>query len=78
MHDDVKTVIKFLYLGDRINSGRGCETAVTSGTRTGLKKFRDCQNLYCGKTFHLKITESVYKGRVRTAMLYGSETWCLG
>ena len=30
LHDDVKTVTKFSYLGDRINSGDGCEAAVTS------------------------------------------------
>ena len=30
------------------------------------------------KTFSLKIKGSVYKSSVRSAMFYGSETWCLG
>ena len=33
LHDDEKTVKEFSYLGERINSGDGCEAAVTSRTR---------------------------------------------
>ena len=32
LHDDVETVTDFLYLGNRINSGRGHKAAVTSRT----------------------------------------------
>ena len=33
--DDVETVTDFSYLSDRLNSGCGCEEAVTSRTRLG-------------------------------------------
>ena len=45
MHGDVETVTEFAYLGDRINSGGGCEATVTSRTIIGWRKFRECKNL---------------------------------
>ena len=54
-----------------------CMTAVTSRTRLGWVKYRDCQDLRCRKIFPLKIKGSVHKSCVRTAMLHGSKTWCL-
>ena len=48
LHDDVETVTEFSYLGDRINSGGGCEVAETSGNRIGRAKFRECQDLLLG------------------------------
>ena len=53
LHHDVETVTDFLYLGDRINSGGGCEAAVTSRTRLEWVIFRDCQDLLCRKHFFL-------------------------
>ena len=74
LHDDVKTVIEFSYLGDRISSGGGCVAAVTSRTRLGWVKFRECQDLLCGKKFPLRIKGIGYKSCVRSTMLHGSET----
>ena len=37
---DVEKVTDLSYLGDGINSGGGCEAAVTSITRTGWVTFR--------------------------------------
>ena len=45
LHDDVETVTEFSYVGDRINSGGGCEAVVTSRTRTGWAKFREFHDL---------------------------------
>ena len=73
----METVRDFSYLGDRINSGGGCEAAVTSRTRLGWAKFKECHDLLCWKKFPLKIKAIVYKGCVRSAMLSGSEIWCL-
>ena len=39
--DEVKTVKRFCYLGDRLNTSGGCETAVTSRVRIGWIKFRE-------------------------------------
>ena len=40
-------------------------------------KFRECGELLLGRTFSLKMKGMVYRSCVRSAMLYGSETWCL-
>ena len=77
--DEVQTVGGFCHLGDRLNAKGGCETAVTTGVRLGCGdvKFRECGELLHGKRFSLKMKGRVYRTCVRSAMLYGSETWCL-
>ena len=40
-------------------------------------KFRECRKILKGKRFSLKMKGKVYKSCVRSAMLYGSEAWCL-
>ena len=67
----------FCYLGDRVNAGSGCEGAVTARARIGWVKFRECEELLNSKRFSLKLKGMVYRSCVRSAMLYGSETWCL-
>ena len=65
LHDEVETVTEFSYLGDRINSGGGCEAAITSRTRIGWAKIRECQDLLCLKKFPLKIRGIGNKRSVR-------------
>ena len=74
--EEVETVRGFCYLGDRVNAGGGCEAAVTARARIGWVKFRECGQLLNSKRFSLKLKGMVYWS-VRSAMLYGSETWCL-
>ena len=73
----METVSKFSYLGDRLNATGGCETAVTARSKIGWVKFRICSEILKGRRFSLKIKGKVYKSCVRSAMLYGSEAWCL-
>ena len=40
MCDEVETVKRFCYLGNRLNASGGCEATVTARTRVGGKKFR--------------------------------------
>ena len=75
--DEVETVKGFCYLGDRLNASGGCETAVTARVRIGWMKFRECGELLLGRRFSLKMKGMVYGSCVRSAMLHGSETWCL-
>ena len=75
--EEVETVKGFCYLGDRVNASGGCEAAVTARARFGWVKFRECGELLHGKRFSLKTKGRVYRSCVRSAMLYGSETWCL-
>ena len=64
---EVETVKRFCYLGDRLNASGGCETAVTSGVEELLRERR----------FSLRMKGMIYRSCVRSAMLYGNETWCL-
>ena len=67
----------FCYLGDRLNAGGGCETAVTSRVRIGLLEFRECGELLRGRRFSLRMKGMVYQSCVKSAVLCGSETWWL-
>ena len=73
----METVKSFCYLGDRLNASGGSEAAVTARTRIGWLKFRECGEVLYGRRFSLKIKGRVYQSCVRSAILYGSETWCL-
>ena len=75
--DEVETVKGFCYLGHRLNASGGCETSVTARVKIGWMKFRECGELLLGGRFSLKMKGMVYRSCVRSAMLYGSETWCL-
>ena len=75
--DEVETVNGFCYLGDRLNASGGCEAAVTARVRIGWVRFRECGELLLGNRFPLKMKGKVYRCCVRSAILYGSETWRL-
>ena len=72
----METVNEFCYLGNRLNSS-GCKAAVTARVRIDGIKFRECGDLLLGNRFPLKMKGKVYRCCVRSAILYGSETWCL-
>ena len=77
MCNKVETVKGYYYLGDRLNASGGCEATVTARTRLGWKKFRECGKILFGKRFSLRLKGKLCKSYLRSAMLYGSETWCL-
>ena len=76
--DGVKTVNEFGYFRDKLKSSVECEAAVTARMTIRWIKFRECSEILLGKRFSLKIKARVFQSCVRSAMLYGSETWCLG
>ena len=78
LHDDVERVTEFSYLGDRINTGGAYDEAVATRSRIGLSRFKEYQDLLCGKKLSLKIIGIAYKSCVISAMLYECVTWCLG
>ena len=67
----------FSNLGDRLNFSGGCEVAVTRRVRIGWVRFRKCGELLLGNKFPLRMKGKVYLCRVRLAILFGSEAWCL-
>ena len=75
--DKAETVNRFCYLGDRLNTSGGCEVAVTARIRISWVRFKESGELLLGNRFPLKIEGKVYCCCVRSAILYGSETWCL-
>ena len=42
-----------------------------------MGEFEECRELLNLKRFSLKIKGMVYQSCVKSAMLYGSETWCV-
>ena len=75
--DEMETVNGFCHLGDRLNSNGGWEAAVTASVRIVWVRFRKCGELLLGNRFPLKMKGKVYCCCERSAILYGSEAWCL-
>ena len=74
--DQVDFVKSFCHVGDKLNANGGSEVAVTT-TRIGWIEFRECGELLYGRKLSLKMKERIYSSCVRSAMLYGRETWRL-
>ena len=75
--DQVNFVKSYCFLGDRLNASGGSEAAVTARMRIEWIKFRECGELLYGRKFLLKMKGRINQSCIRSAMLYGSETWCL-
>ena len=71
---DVEKVDRFCYLGDTINSGGGCEIAVSRRCRLGWKTFNELVSILAGRRLIMRIKGKNYKVCVRAVMVYGSET----
>ena len=61
-----------------MNASGDRDAAVTTRARILWEKFKECGELLNSKKFSLKTKGIVYRSCVRSAILYGSETWCLG
>ena len=75
--EEVETVCEFTYLGYMVCASGECEASVSTRTRCGWVKYRECDELLHGRRFPLKLKGSVYKSYIRPVILYGSEAWCL-
>ena len=63
--DEVKTVIEFTYLGDRVSRCGGREAAVTARTRCEWVTFRECGDLLYRRRIPLWQEMAAYKGYAR-------------
>ena len=74
----LEDVGKFRYLGDMLNGGGGADFASVAKVRCAWRKFkivvRDLDEE--GRVFKAE-REGVYVTCVRSAMVYGSETWAM-
>ena len=73
--NEVEILNGFCYLGDRLNGG--CEAAVIARVKIGWVKFRKCGELLLVNWFPLKMKGKVYRGCIKSAVLYGIEASCL-
>ena len=73
--EPLESVDTFCYLGDTISAGGGCESAAITRARTAWGKYRDLQPILSSKNVALRTKGRVYDTCIRSAMLYGSETW---
>ena len=68
-------VDQFCYLGDMIGAGGGATAASRTRVRCGWKKFHELAPVLTLKGASFKLKGKIYKTCVRSAMIYGSETW---
>ena len=60
-----------------MSAGGECEAVVTAIINLGWIEFREYGNLLYAGRFPLMLKVAVYRSYVRSAILYGSEAWCL-
>ena len=70
-------VDNFVYLGDSICPGGGCELATIKRCRSEWGKFRELLLLLTCKAISLNTRGQMYNSSVRGTMLYSSECWVL-
>ena len=71
----LERVRKFCYLGDMINGDGGASLASVVRVRCAWKKFMELAGNLASKDISLKLKGKVYLACVRSAMVYGCETW---
>ena len=71
----LEIVDKFCYLGDMIGACGGAEDASRARVRCGWKKFHELTPVLTLKGASFKLKGKIYSTCVRSAMVYGSETW---
>ena len=75
--DKFEIVSEFCYLGDVIGQAGGCTDAVTGHIGSAWKAFQELLLILTNKGISLVNHGKVFKARIRSALLYGSETWPL-
>ena len=75
--DGSETVKRLCSLNGRLNTSGGSKAAMTARIKIGWVKFRKCRKVLYGKRSSLRLKGKNHQCCVQSAMLYGSETWCL-
>ena len=74
---ELEMVDRFCYLGDTISSGGGATASVVARIGVGWRKFRELKPILTSRAFSHLTKGVVYSTSVRSAMIYGSQTWAL-
>jgi len=69
--EEVEMMRGFCCLGDRVNAGGDCETAVTARARIGWVKFRECRELLNSK----KVLAEAERNGLSELCKIGDVTW---
>ncbi len=75
--EKIEVVAYFVYLGDTLSAGGGCEAAVRARVGSAWKKFRGLLPILTARCLSYGTRGRVYSTCVRSAMLHASETWPL-
>ena len=70
-------VQQFSYLGDVLDCEAGVERAVRSRVAIAWARWREISSLLVNHNIGLRSRGRVYEACVRSALLYGAETWAL-
>ncbi|KAK9070519.1 hypothetical protein SSX86_010921 [Deinandra increscens subsp. villosa] len=73
----VPLVTKFKYLGSFMQSDGDIDSDVAHRIRVGWCRWRAATGILCDRRFPVKLKGKFYKVVVRSAMLYGSESWAI-
>ena len=76
-NEELEKVRSFCYLGDTLSSSGGSDAAVTTRIRCAWRKFHELAPFLAARATPLKLKGKVYGACVRSAMIYGSETWAM-
>jgi hypothetical protein len=68
-------VQEFCYLGDMLGANVGAGDAARVRVGCGWKKFRELSPILMARGASLALKGRIYSACVRSAMIYGSETW---
>ena len=71
----LEVIPTFPYLGDTLNAGGGCDSAIAGRCCAAWGKFRKLLLLLTSRHISPKSRGQVYSSCIRSAMLHGSETW---
>ena len=71
----LEVIPTFPYLGDTLNAGGGCDSAIAGRCCATWGKFRKLLPSLTSRHISPKSRGQVYSSCVRSAMLHGSETW---
>ena len=74
---EIEEVNNFCYLGEVLDTSQGPESAVKYRIFTAWNKWKDLASLLVNKIIPLRSRIDLYCACIRSAMLYGSETWAL-
>ena len=75
-YDQVDLVKSFCHFGNRLNASGWSKVAEKAKPKIRWIQFRECVELLNVRKLSSKIKRQIYRRCVRSAMLYGSETWC--